>query len=125
MNIPLKDAAILANCPDREVRWNGGNGFSTTTASWQRRRHRAWLRLGEAVALDREQILFEEARRCPVYACRGRLRQFRPPRRWQEAASSSLTELFALQIDESRLDAWPTDYPWIDAAGYLTTSALV
>ena len=37
---------------------------------------------------------------------------------WQEAASSSLTELFAPTIHQSRLDAWPQHYPWIDAAGY-------
>jgi coenzyme PQQ biosynthesis protein C len=37
---------------------------------------------------------------------------------WQEAASSSLTELFAPQIHQSRLDSWPQHYPWIDPAGY-------
>ncbi|EGH42114.1 pyrroloquinoline quinone biosynthesis protein PqqC, partial [Pseudomonas syringae pv. pisi str. 1704B] len=33
-------------------------------------------------------------------------------------ASSSLTELFAPQIHQSRLDSWPQHYPWIDPAGY-------
>jgi pyrroloquinoline-quinone synthase len=37
---------------------------------------------------------------------------------WQEAASSSLTELFAPQIHQSRLDSWPQHYSWIDPAGY-------
>jgi pyrroloquinoline-quinone synthase len=37
---------------------------------------------------------------------------------WHEAASSSLTELFAPTIHQSRLDAWPQHYPWIDAGGY-------
>ena len=37
---------------------------------------------------------------------------------WQEAASSSLTELFAPTIHQSRLDAWPQHYSWIDASGY-------
>ena len=37
---------------------------------------------------------------------------------WQEAASSSLTELFAPHIHQSRLDAWPEHYPWIDHSGY-------
>ena len=37
---------------------------------------------------------------------------------WQEAASSSLTELFAPQIHQSRLDSWPQHYPWIDGSGY-------
>src|SRR3954464_651290 len=55
-SIPLKDAAILANCPDADVRRNWisrildhdgtepGNGGTE-----------AWLRLGEAVGLTREQ----------------------------------------------------------------------
>ena len=34
------------------------------------------------------------------------------------AAASSLTELFAPQIHQSRLDSWPQHYPWIDPAGY-------
>ena len=37
---------------------------------------------------------------------------------WKEAASSSLTELFAPQIHQSRLDSWPEHYPWIDPQGY-------
>src|SRR5262245_5548277 len=57
-NIPRKDAAILANCPDRGVRrrWvrrildhdgtTGGEGGID-----------AWLRLGEAVGLTREEVV--------------------------------------------------------------------
>ena len=37
---------------------------------------------------------------------------------WQEAACSSLTELFAPQIHQSRLDSWPQHYPWIKEEGY-------
>ena len=53
VNIPLKDAAILANCPDRDVRreWlqriidhDGAPGSEGGIE--------AWLRLGEAVGLD-------------------------------------------------------------------------
>ncbi len=56
VNIPLKDAAILANCPDREVRreWiqrildhDGAPGEAGGIE--------AWLRLAEAVGLEREQ----------------------------------------------------------------------
>lgn len=35
-----------------------------------------------------------------------------------QAASSSLTELFAPQIHQSRLESWPQHYPWIDDKGY-------
>ena len=37
---------------------------------------------------------------------------------WQEAACSSLTELFAPEIHQSRLDSWPAHYPWIEESGY-------
>ena len=36
---------------------------------------------------------------------------------WQEAACSSLTEMFAPEIHQSRLDSWPTNYPWIKPEG--------
>ena len=36
---------------------------------------------------------------------------------WPEAVCSSLTELFAPQIHEQRLDGWPQHYLWIDPAG--------
>ena len=37
---------------------------------------------------------------------------------WQEAACSSLTELFAPDIHKRRLKNWPEHYPWIDTEGY-------
>ena len=37
---------------------------------------------------------------------------------WEEAACSSLTELFAPDIHQKRLDTWPGHYPWIDVEGY-------
>jgi pyrroloquinoline-quinone synthase len=38
---------------------------------------------------------------------------------WHEAASSSLTELFAPKIHQQRLDNWPEHYPWIDLKGLI------
>ena len=37
---------------------------------------------------------------------------------WQEAACSSLTEMFAPKIHQKRLENWPQHYPWIEAEGY-------
>ena len=37
---------------------------------------------------------------------------------WQEAACSSLSELFAPEIHQKRLDNWPKHYTWIDESGY-------
>jgi len=36
---------------------------------------------------------------------------------WEEAAISSLTELFAPKIHADRLAGWPSLYPWIAAEG--------
>jgi len=120
--IPIKDAAILSNCPDREVRrgWiqrvfdhdgsgpinEGGEGGIE-----------AWLQLGEAVGLKREDVmslkLVSPAARFAVDAYINFARQ----RPWQEGVCSSLTELFAPHIHQQRLDAWPDKYPWIKPEG--------
>ncbi|WP_132440693.1 pyrroloquinoline-quinone synthase PqqC [Pseudomonas aeruginosa] len=119
VNIPLKDAAILANCPDREVRreWiqrildhDGAPGEAGGIE--------AWLRLAEAVGLEGEQVLSEERVLPGVRFAVDAYVNFARRASWQEAASSSLTELFAPQIHQSRLDSWPRHYPWIEAAGY-------
>jgi len=60
-NIPLKDAAIMANCPDAATRrkWvqrildhDGSNGHEGGIE--------AWLQLGEAVGLERDVLLSEK-----------------------------------------------------------------
>ena len=62
LNIPLKDAAILANCPDREVRreWLQ-RVLDHDGAPGEEGGIEAWLRLAEAVGLDRQQVFFGEA----------------------------------------------------------------
>ena len=119
VNIPLKDAAILANCPDREIRreWiqrlldhDGAPGEDGGIE--------AWLRLGQAVGLDPDQLRSQELVLPGVRFAVDAYVNFARRASWQEAASSSLTELFAPQIHQSRLDSWPQHYPWIDPAGY-------
>lgn len=119
VTIPIKDAAIMANCTERDVRreWvqrildhDGVDGEEGGIE--------AWLRLGEAVGMTREQIVsHEEVLPGVRFACDAYL-NFARRASWQEAACSSLTELFAPEIHQSRLDSWPTHYPWIDAEGY-------
>ena len=116
--IPRKDAAILANCPDREVR-----------RRWIRRIHdhdgtadgeggiEAWLRLGEAVGLGREEM---EDQRHVVPGVRFAVDAyvtFARTRPWVEAVASSLTELFAPDLMAERLAAFELHYPWIDPQG--------
>ena len=99
VNIPLKDAAILANCPDREIRreWiqrlldhDGAPGEDGGIE--------AWLRLGQAVGLDPDQLRSQELVLPGVRFAVDAYVNFARRASWQEAASSSLTELFAPQI---------------------------
>src|SRR3954447_1307253 len=59
-NIPIKDAAIISNCPIREVRrlWlhriSDHDGAADGEGGIE-----AWLRLGEATGLSRDELLSE------------------------------------------------------------------
>ena len=119
IQIPLKDAAILSNCPDRDVRrqWiqrildhDGREGDEGGIE--------AWLRLAEAVGLEREEITDLRHVLPGVRFAVDAYVRFAQTAPWQEAAASSLTELFAPTIHQKRLDNWPTLYPWIEQGGY-------
>jgi pyrroloquinoline-quinone synthase len=117
--IPIKDAAIMANCPDRDARrkWvqriidhDGEEGEDGGIE--------AWLQLGEAVGLTREELISYEHVLPGVRFAIDAYLNFARRAPWEEAASSSLTELFAPKIHQKRLDNWPKHYPWIDEKGY-------
>jgi pyrroloquinoline-quinone synthase len=120
--IPLKDAAILSNCPDRAVRrgWIqrilDHDGFELGDVK-DDGGIEAWLHLAEATGLTRAEVLDQRhvipALRFAVDAYVNFAR--RAP--WQEAVCSSLTELFAPEIHQERLKGWPQFYPWIADAG--------
>jgi len=120
--IPIKDAAVLSNCPDREVRrgWIqrilDHDGFEIGGVK-DPGGIEAWLRLGEAVGLTREEI---EDQRHLIPAVKFAVDAYvnfarRAP--WQEAVCSSLTELFAPEIHKQRLATWPEHYAWIEPQG--------
>lgn len=118
-SIPVKDAAILANCNDRDVRreWVqrilDHDGYDGEEGGIE-----AWLRLAEAVGLDRADLQSHRLVLPGVkFACDAYV-NFARRATWQEAACSSLTELFAPEIHQRRLDNWPEHYPWIDIEGY-------
>ncbi len=119
ISIPRKDGAILANCPDREVRrqWiqrlldHDGRGDDPGGIE-------AWLQLGEAVGLEREDLESERRVLPGVRFAVDAYVNFARRATWQEAISSSLTELFAPTIHQRRLDNWPTHYSWIRPEGY-------
>ena len=120
--IPVKDAAILSNCPDREIRreWIqrilDHDGFEIGGVN-DAGGIEAWIRLGEAVGLTREDVTslrhLAPAARFAVDAYINFAR--RQP--WQEAIASSLTELFAPHIHQQRIEAWPEKYPWVNSEG--------
>jgi pyrroloquinoline-quinone synthase len=116
--IPIKDAAILSNCPERDVRreWiqrildhdgdaAGGGGIES------------WFRLGEALGVDRETMKSERLVIPGVrYACEAYV-TFARTKPWIEAVASSLTELFGPAAIKVRLQGMEQHYPWIDPAG--------
>jgi pyrroloquinoline-quinone synthase len=117
--IPRKDAAILSNCPDREVR-----------RSWIRRivDHdgatgdeggiEAWLRLGEACGLTRAELLDERHVLPGVRFAVDAYLHFVRAEPWQIAVSSSLTELFAPDLMARRLAAFEQYYTWVQPWGF-------
>src|SRR3954447_19606040 len=117
-NIPRKDAAILANCPEREVRrrWVRRILDQDGTADGEGGIE-AWLRLGEGVGLPREEMADERHVVPGVRFAVDAYLTFARTRPWVEAVASSLTELFAPDLMADRLAAFERHYTWIDPAG--------
>ena len=117
--IPVKDAAIMANCPEPDVRRHwvkrilDHDGFEDAEGGIE-----AWLQLGESVGLTRQALWSEQHVLPGVRFAVDSYVNFARRASWQEAASSSLTEMFAPKIHQARLDNWPDVYPWIDEKGY-------
>lgn len=118
INIPVKDAAILANCPERAVRRNwvqrilDHDGYGDDPGGIE-----SWLRLAEAVGLGRAQVESLEQVLPGVRFAVDAYVNFARRAPWPEAVCASLTELFAPEIHRQRLATWPQHYPWIDPAG--------
>src|SRR6478736_2893287 len=117
-NIPVKDAAILSNCPIREVRrqWlhrlidhdgaqEGEGGIE------------AWLRLAAACGMSRMEIMDERHVLPGVRFAVDAYVNFARSQPWPVAIASSLTELFAPDLMTARLAAFEKFYSWIDARG--------
>jgi pyrroloquinoline-quinone synthase len=118
IHIPIKDAAILSNCPDRSVRREWAkrildhDGYGDEPGGIE-----SWLRLAEAVGLEREQVESLADVLPGVRFAVDAYVNFARRAPWQEAVCSSLTELFAPQIHEQRLAGWPEHYSWIQPEG--------
>ena len=116
--IPLKDAAILSNCPEIGVRrvWIqrilDHDGSSEGSGGIE-----SWLRLGEALGVEREELESERRVLPGVRYAVDAYVNFARTKPWIEAVASSLTELFGPAAIRVRLAALEAHYPWIDPAG--------
>ena len=116
--IPLKDAAILANCHEVEVRreWIrriiDHDGTTEGTGGIE-----SWLRLGEALGVSRAELESEQGVLPGVRYAVDAYVNFARQKPWIEAVASSLTELFGPAAIRVRLEALERHYEWIDPAG--------
>ena len=120
--IPLKDAAILSNCDDRDVRRGWVQRILDHDGFELGGLHddggiEAWLRLADAVGLPRDEVLDQRHVAPAVRFAVDAYVNFARRAPWQEAVCSSLTELFAPEIHKQRLATWPAHYPWIAPDG--------
>jgi pyrroloquinoline-quinone synthase len=117
-NIPIKDAAILSNCPLPEVRrvWIhriiDHDGTAKNEGGIE-----AWLRLGKACGLSRDELMQDKNLQPGVRFAVDAYVHFARNRPWPVAIASSLTELFAPDLMAARLAAFEKLYPWIDRHG--------
>ena len=112
VNIPIKDAAIISNCPIREIRrlWlhrimdhDGAAGDEGGIG--------AWLRLGEACGLSRQSLLSQQHVIPAVRFAVDAYVNFARAQPWPVAVASSLTELFAPYPMAKRLEAFKEVLP--------------
>lgn len=112
--IPRKDAAIISNCPDPEVRreWLqriiDHDGTAPGTGGIE-----LWIQLGVAVGVPREEMEDERHVLPGVRMAAESYVTFCKTKPWIEAVASSLTELFAPDLMRKRIAAFPEHYPWI------------
>ncbi|EWS52994.1 MULTISPECIES: pyrroloquinoline-quinone synthase PqqC [unclassified Methylibium] len=124
--IPMKDAAVMANCEDRATRrrWiermldhdghlDHEGQYSEKTAGGIE----TWTRLGMAVGLSREDLWSHRHVQPGVRFAVDAYVNFARRAPWREGVISSLTEMFAPKIHADRLAGWPSMYPWIAAEG--------
>ncbi|MEV4145144.1 pyrroloquinoline-quinone synthase PqqC [Amycolatopsis sp. NPDC049691] len=112
--LPQKDAAIISNCPLPEIRrqWLDRivyhDGPHAGTGGIER-----WLRLCEAVGLDRDEVLDERHVAPGVRFAVDAYVTFARTKPWWEAVASGLTEMFAGHLMQQRVADMLANYPWI------------
>src|SRR5437879_8327555 len=116
--IPMKDAVIISNCPIREIRrlWlhriSDHDGTTPGTGGIE-----AWLRLGEACGLSRDEMMDERRVLPAVRFAVDAYVNFARVKPWPVAIASSLTELFAPDLMVERLAAFQKYYIRVEGLG--------
>jgi len=118
-SIPIKDAALISNCPIREVRrvWlhrvidhdgtrEGEGGIE------------AWLKLGTACGISQAEVIDERHVLPGVRFAVDAYVNFARSQPWPVAVASSLTELFAPDLMAKRLAAFEKHYSWVRPGGF-------
>jgi pyrroloquinoline-quinone synthase len=112
--IPRKDAAILSNCPDPDVRreWLhriiDHDGTDPGTGGVE-----MWIKLGEALGVPREEMEDERHVLPGVRFAAEAYVTFCKTKPWIDGIASSLTELFAPDLMRQRIAAFPQHYAWV------------
>lgn len=116
--LPQKDAAVIANCPLAEIRrqWVTRIVYHDGLGSDDGGRAQ-WLRLADAVGLNREEVLDERHVVPGVRHAVDSYLAFARTRTWSEGVASSLTELFAPTAMAARMTSWRKHYRWIAPEG--------
>ncbi len=118
-SIPRKDAAILSNCPEREVRraWLhrivDHDGHEGSEGGIE-----AWLRLAEGCGLKRAAVLAGEGLLPGVQFAVDAYVNFARTEPWPVAVASSLTEMFAPDLMAERLAAFRAHYQWVPESAF-------
>jgi len=118
-SIPQKDAAIVSNCPLREVRrmWlhrvTDHDGVENDEGGIE-----SWLRLGQACGLTREELLDGRHVAPGAQFAVDAYVNFARTQPWPVAIASSLTELFAPNLMATRLAAFERHYTWVQPWGF-------
>jgi len=116
--IPIKDAAILSNCPEREIRreWIhrilDHDGTKDDIGGIEK-----WLRLGHATGLTTEEMQSQVRLLPGVRYVVDAYVTFCRTQPWIIAMASSLTELFAPSLMARRIAAFQQHYPWVNEDG--------
>lgn len=117
INIPIKDAYLMTKIPAQYRReWIKRiithDGDTNDEGGIE-----AWLRLGEAAGLKREEMTEQQHLQAGVQYAVDAYVNYCRDMPWFDGIASSLTELFAPRIMKGRTFAFLEHYPWLEPSG--------